>query len=162
MRIGIFCTATNPVPPINYGGTQMVNWETANALVNRGHDVFLFAPKHSTSNAKVITIDSGWGAENEQQNVEKYLRKYEDHLDVIIDTSAFSFPSRILLDTPYVARMGGDPHRRYCRYFIKNIIWPSFHHFKFHDTLDCSCGQRRRSMNCFTGTEIIQKPVCYP
>jgi len=158
MNIAIFCTGSNPVPPKNYGGTQAVNWETANALVDRGHNVLLFAPKGSKSSATVIKIYSGWGAEIEERNVQRFLVPNKDNIDVIIDTSAYGFPGRYLLGKPYVARMGGDPNKTYCRFFSRNIVWPSQHHLAFHSMGDCSCSQRRPE-GC--NPPIIQKPVCY-
>lgn len=159
MRIGIFCTASHPVPPVNYGGTQMVNWETAEALVELGHEVYLFAPEGSKTSANLIIIDSGWGIRNEMDNVNKYVAPMKNKLDVIIDTSAFGVPGRLSSIFPYVARMGGDPDRKYCGNFDRNIIFPSQHHFDFHNKGACSCSKKRIQNNL--ENVIIPKPVCY-
>ncbi len=159
MRIGIFCTASHSVPPKNYGGTQMVNWETAEALVELGHEVYLFAPKGSHTSANLIEIDSGWGYKNELNNVAIHLVSMLDDLDIIIDTSAFGIPGINLPRFPYVARMGGDTEKKYCCNFDRNIIWPSWTHFNYHNKYDCGCGRkRRRGIN---SAVVIPKPVCY-
>jgi glycosyltransferase involved in cell wall biosynthesis len=159
MNIGIVCTGSQPVPPISYGGTQMVNWETANALVEYGHEVYLFAPAGSRTKAHHIQIDDGWGAYIEAENTNKHIAPNIDRLDAIIDTTAFGFPGRAFKQFSYIARMGGDPEKKYCGYFDRNIVFPSTHHFLFHNKNDCGCGKKREEMG-YLG-RILPKPVCY-
>lgn len=159
MKIGIFCSGSNPVPPKNYGGVQAVNYITAEALLKYGHEVYLFAPTGSVTSGNLIVINNGWGNSVELLNVEKFLSKYVDKLDILIDTSAFGIPSRKWKDLPYICRLGGDTKKKYCKNFDRNIIFPSYAHANFHNQNDCSCGIRRKE----AGTEykVVYKPVCF-
>lgn len=160
MKIGMFGTGSNPVPPKTYGGVQAVNYMTAERLVEMGHEVFLFAPTGSKTSGKLIRIDSGWGEHIERQNAIKYLTPHVDKIDVLIDTSAFGIPGRDWKKLPYLSRMGGDPNKKYCRYADRNMVFPSKAHLAFHSTGDCSCGKRR--LKAKSKTPVIYKPVCYP
>jgi glycosyltransferase involved in cell wall biosynthesis len=53
MRIAMVSTPFVSVPPRNYGGTELVVYELAEGLVERGHDVTLFATGDSCSRATV-------------------------------------------------------------------------------------------------------------
>ena len=159
MKIGILGTGSNPVPPKNYGGTQSVNFVTATELKNRGHEVFLFAPKGSKFDGNLIIIDSGWGEGIEKNNVEKYVAPLISTLDVIIDTTAFGYSSHKWKDLPYLARMGGDTNKRYCGFCQRNWVWPSHSHYKFHNQGDCPCSKKRQSLNI--EGKIVYKPFCY-
>lgn len=57
MKIGIVAPQAIPVPPIKYGGTELVIYYLVEGLVKRGHDVTLFAVEGSKSSA---IIDSHW------------------------------------------------------------------------------------------------------
>jgi len=160
LRIGIFCSGSNPVPPKNYGGTQVVNHMISEKLVKLGHQVYLFAPSGSKSSGKLITITTGWGQQYENQNVKNYLSKHIDELDVLLDTSAFAIPSERWKDIPYLNRMGGDPKKNYCRYPNRNIVFPSKAHADFHSQGDCECSKKRKAMGC--EPVVVYKPVCYP
>lgn len=162
MKIGLFCTGSNAVPPskTNYGGTQVVSYMTAEALIERGYEVFLFAPAGSYTSGNLITIDSGWGEAVENNNVNKYYSKYIDKVDVTIDTTAFSIIGRKWKDIPYINRLGGDTNKRYCKHNDRNYVFPSYAHLKHHSQGDCSCSKRREDLGC--GTPVIYKPVGFP
>jgi glycosyltransferase involved in cell wall biosynthesis len=51
MRIALIAPPFFPCPPPGYGGTELVVANLANGLVERGHDVRLFAHRHSTTKA---------------------------------------------------------------------------------------------------------------
>lgn len=159
MKIGIFCSGSNPVPPKNYGGVQAVNYITAETLVEYGHEVYLFAPVGSKISGKLVIIKSGWGDLVEQRNTEKFLSKYIDKLDALIDTSAFGIPGQIWKDLPYICRLGGDTNKKYCKNFDRNIVFPSYSHASFHNQNDCSCGFRRVQKGY--NYRVIYKPVCF-
>jgi len=159
MKIGVFCTSINTVPPKNYGGAQAVNYVFVEELVRRGHSVFLFAPSGSKTSAKLIKISTGWGESMEQSNVNNYLVKYIDKIDVLLDTSAFAIPGRRWKNLPYVNRMGGDTNKRYCQYVDRNMVFPSYSHLRYHSQGDCSCGNRRSKR--MGDTPVIYKPVSF-
>jgi glycosyltransferase involved in cell wall biosynthesis len=58
MRIGLLAPPFETVPPERYGGTERVLAALADALVDHGHDVTLFAANGSTTRAKLVpTLD---------------------------------------------------------------------------------------------------------
>jgi hypothetical protein len=52
MRIAIIAPLEIRVPPVAYGGTELVVSLLTEALVNRGHDVTLFASGDSVTGAR--------------------------------------------------------------------------------------------------------------
>jgi glycosyltransferase involved in cell wall biosynthesis len=54
MRIGLLAPPVEPVPPPTYGGTERVVASLADALVDRGHDVALFASGESRTRARLV------------------------------------------------------------------------------------------------------------
>ena len=48
-----------PVPPKDYGGTEVVIYELAEELVRRGHEVYLYAQEGSKTSAKLIPYKVG-------------------------------------------------------------------------------------------------------
>lgn len=54
MRIGLLAPPVERVPPITYGGTERVVATLADALVERGHDVVLFASGDSLTRARLV------------------------------------------------------------------------------------------------------------
>lgn len=54
MRIGLLAPPVERVPPITYGGTERVIATLADALVERGHDVVLFASGDSLTRARLV------------------------------------------------------------------------------------------------------------
>lgn len=54
MRIALISPDYLPVPPIKYGGIELVVYTLAEELVLRGHDVILYAPIGSQTSAKLI------------------------------------------------------------------------------------------------------------
>jgi glycosyltransferase involved in cell wall biosynthesis len=160
VKIGIYCTGSNPVPPKNYGGVQAVNHMTAEKLVEFGHEVYLFAPPGSKTKGTLIEIYEGWGEGNEWSNFETFLRPNIDKIDILIDTTAFGLPGKRFQDLPYLYRLGGDTNKRYCQYADRNMVFPSKSHLAFHSMEDCSCGIRRAQMKC--ETPVVYKPVSFP
>jgi glycosyltransferase involved in cell wall biosynthesis len=53
MRIGLVAPVWFPVPPTGYGGIEWVVWLLADALVDAGHDVTLFATGESRTRARL-------------------------------------------------------------------------------------------------------------
>jgi glycosyltransferase involved in cell wall biosynthesis len=56
MRIAVVSTPFVSVPPQHYGGTELVVHELTEGLVERGHDVTLFATGDSTTKAKLRAL----------------------------------------------------------------------------------------------------------
>jgi glycosyltransferase involved in cell wall biosynthesis len=56
MRIALVSTPFVAVPPHSYGGTELVVHELAEGLVERGHDVVLFATGDSATNAELRAL----------------------------------------------------------------------------------------------------------
>lgn len=54
MRIGLLAPPVERVPPLTYGGTERVVATLADALVERGHDVVLFASGGSITRARLV------------------------------------------------------------------------------------------------------------
>lgn len=63
MKIAIVSPLEIRVPPVAYGGTELVVNELCDELVHRGHDVTLFASGDSITNARLVSV------------VPEYLRK---------------------------------------------------------------------------------------
>lgn len=56
MRIGMIAPPWLPVPPTGYGGIELVVYGLTEGLVERGHEVVLFAPGDSQTSAKLVPI----------------------------------------------------------------------------------------------------------
>ena len=55
MRVALLAPAWFAVPPVRYGGIEWVVSHLADGLVDRGHDVTLFAAGDSQTKAKLVT-----------------------------------------------------------------------------------------------------------
>jgi glycosyltransferase involved in cell wall biosynthesis len=56
MRIAMISTPFIPVPPPHYGGTELVVHELVEGLLDRGHDVTLFATGDSRTRARLASL----------------------------------------------------------------------------------------------------------
>ena len=56
MRIALICLLEMRVPPVGYGGTELVVSLLTEGLVDRGHDVTLFASGDSITNARLESV----------------------------------------------------------------------------------------------------------
>ena len=56
MRVGLISPVWFPVPPTGYGGIEWIVWLLADALVDAGHDVTLFASGDSHTKAKLASV----------------------------------------------------------------------------------------------------------
>jgi hypothetical protein len=65
MRIAQLAQICVPVPPVKYGGTELIVSLLTEELVRRGHDVTLFASGDSETNAKLhYSYEKALGIEN--------------------------------------------------------------------------------------------------
>ena len=53
MRIAQIAPICLSLPPVNYGGTELIVSSLTESLVKRGHDVTLYAPGDSKTKAKL-------------------------------------------------------------------------------------------------------------
>jgi glycosyltransferase involved in cell wall biosynthesis len=56
VRIGIVAPLTWPIPPVHYGGWELVAYELTEGLVRRGHQVTLFATGDARTSARLASI----------------------------------------------------------------------------------------------------------
>jgi len=161
MHIGIWCTTHRSIPPKGYGGVQLVNWVTAEALVEADHKVTLFANNNSKTSADLVVMPSGSGELHEEHLAKSYEKEIRE-CDILIDTSTFSYPGRIfsLKGIPYIIRTGGDCNKRYCQHWNRNIVFPSQDQLNHHNNGKCHCSAKRNKLNSRT-PPILRKPVCY-
>ncbi|MFC4810847.1 glycosyltransferase family 4 protein [Paenibacillus sp. GCM10023250] len=82
MRIAQISTNTIPVPPKDYGGTQRDVHYLTEELVRRGHEVFLFAKKGSTSNA---TQTFEYESDDQTAQLDFIIRNMPPDIDIIHD-----------------------------------------------------------------------------
>lgn len=82
MRIALISTNTIPVPPKDYGGTQREVHYLTEELVKRGHKVFLFAKKGSSSNA---TRTFEYESNDPKQQLDFIIKNLPPDVDIIHD-----------------------------------------------------------------------------
>ncbi|SDW09253.1 glycosyltransferase [Paenibacillus sp. CF384] len=82
MRIAQISTNTIPVPPKDYGGTQRDVHYLTEELVRRGHEVFLFAKKGSTSNA---TQTFEYESNDPKEQLDFIIKNLPSDVDIIHD-----------------------------------------------------------------------------
>lgn len=82
MRIAQISTNTIPVPPKDYGGTQRDVHYLTEELVRRGHEVFLFAKKGSTSNA---TQTFEYESDDPKEQLDFIIKNLPPDVDIIHD-----------------------------------------------------------------------------
>ncbi|RIW28055.1 glycosyltransferase [Bacillus salacetis] len=103
MRIVQVSTDTLPVPPPRYGGIQRLVHTLTEELINRGHEVFLFAPQGSISAGTVIPYQhTGPNPEAIQDFVKQHL---PDNIDIIHDHTHFSLIDKLNLPVPTISNI---------------------------------------------------------
>lgn len=85
MRIGVVSATVFPCPPPGYSGLEMIAWQCARGLAERGHEVSLIAPDGShCPGCKVVS--TGPAGLDEKMAFGRYVHALDEH-DVIIDHS---------------------------------------------------------------------------
>jgi len=56
MKIALLAPFEESIPPLKYGGTELIVFYLANMLSKRGHTVFLFASGDSKTSANLIPV----------------------------------------------------------------------------------------------------------
>jgi glycosyltransferase involved in cell wall biosynthesis len=126
MRIGMISTPFVPVPPRDYGGTELIVHELVEGLLQRGHDVVLFATGDSRSRGRLEALypQGQWPPEPlaELNHVSWALRRVaEGGFDLVHAHSAPALAvARLTVDLPvvYTLHHAMDPALTdYYRYF---------------------------------------------
>jgi glycosyltransferase involved in cell wall biosynthesis len=89
------------LPPVNYGGIEMMVWEITEELVRRGHEVYLYAPKGTQTNARLIPFEHNdpW---NEQAITQQVINTLPDKIDLIHDHTHHSLIGNMNLGIPTI------------------------------------------------------------
>lgn len=109
MRIALVSTPFVAVPPHSYGGTELVVHELAEGLVERGHDVVLFATGDSVTSAELRALypTAQWPPEmlTDLNHVSWAMQQIAEHgpFDVVHAHSAVALGcARLLQNVPVV------------------------------------------------------------
>ncbi|WP_407271093.1 glycosyltransferase [Radiobacillus sp. PE A8.2] len=101
MRIVQVSTDALPVPPTKYGGIERVVYCLTEELVERGHEVYLYAPKGSRSSATVIPYEHE--GSNPEQIADFVQNTLPPSIDIIHDHTQFSELDKLTLSVPTVS-----------------------------------------------------------
>jgi len=108
MRIAMVSTPFVPVPPHHYGGTELVVYELVEGLLDRGHEVTLFATGDSRTRAPLCSLypsaqwPPGWFTDL-NHSAWSLHQVAQDKFDVIHAHSAAALAlGRFVPDTPMV------------------------------------------------------------
>ncbi len=124
MRIAQLAPLVEPIPPVGYGGTELVVSHLTESLLELGHDVTLFASGDSQTNAKLVSVTPHglrlwtdipirrWLAYDIQLLIE--LQRRQDDFDLIHNHMGFQALSWLEhLQCPSVTTLH-NPIRDYC------------------------------------------------
>jgi len=132
-----------PLPPFNQGGTEKVVSDLTNALVRKGHHVYVFAARKSRSLARVIHYPKGM----RDRGIRKFvLKRIPKNVDVIHDHTFTStigkanprIPTVCTMHLPvkhrvknpvYVSRRARKVMGSNSGYYVYNGILPSEYEF---------------------------------
>lgn len=136
-----------PIPPENYGGTEVVIYELTEELVRRGYDVYLYALKGSKTNANLIPYNDTIGMDSVE--IMKFVTEtLPDKVDVfhyhtypsIISSKCISIPSLCTIHGPidavaknpvYVSNRAKELFGNNRGYYVYNGI--DLSRFEFND-----------------------------
>lgn len=152
-----------PVPPVDQGGTEKVVYELTEELVKRGHQVYLYAARGSSSSAKLIPYPSHIHA----NNIGKYVRStLPPRVDIIHDHTFNSAISRIerripTLCTQHITRNYGVPHSVYVSKRALEVIGKNkgFHVYNGIDPNQYEFSEEKRDYLLFIGRIIREKGI---
>jgi glycosyltransferase involved in cell wall biosynthesis len=117
MRIAQVAPPFESVPPSRYGGTERVVATLTDALVERGHDVTLFASADSRTRARLVPVvdEAVWHHRPPYENFDPFmamtlgrLLREMDHFDVVHShLDFFGFPAARAGQWPVVSTLHG-------------------------------------------------------
>jgi glycosyltransferase involved in cell wall biosynthesis len=131
MRIAIVSTPYVPVPPRDYGGTELIVYELVEGLLDRGHDITLFATGDSRTRAKLHALYSraSWPPESfiELNHVSWALREVVagDYDLVHVHSASALAMSRLLPETPMVYTLHHEREAALSQYY-RHFPWVQF------------------------------------
>lgn len=137
MRIAMISPLEMRVPPIAYGGTELVVSLLTEGLLKRGHDVTLFASGDAVTNAKLVSICPHFlrGSDRDagiltMLNVVTCLEQ-ADKFDIIHNHTCFEgLATAGLIKTPMITTLHGD---------LKGDWLELFNHYKgWYNTISLS------------------------
>jgi glycosyltransferase involved in cell wall biosynthesis len=96
------------IPPRDYGGIERVVYDLTEQLIKFGHQVYLYAPKGSTSSARIINYEhSGPNPQSISDFVQKTL---PDNIDIIHDHTHSSVIGLKKLTIPTICTIHGSQY----------------------------------------------------
>lgn len=128
MKIAQIAPVIESVPPVKYGGTERVVFELCEELINRGHEVTLFASGNSLTSAKLVSICPRSLREFQTKNLYgpnaftmlNIGAAYEMHheFDIIHDHNGYiGLPVANIINTPVIMTYHGDFHSEVIKIF---------------------------------------------
>jgi len=108
LKIAIISSTIYPVPPERYGGLEIIVYNLARELAERGHDVTLFAPHGSRTDEKYKvypTVKPSLDFRLEQAAYETYKSKLSDY-QIIHDHTHYHFAYLAKKDNPSLKIIG--------------------------------------------------------
>ncbi len=120
MKIGVISSTVFKIPCLGYSGLEIIAWQCAKGLAEKGHQVAVFAPEGSTCPGCSIVPFGPQGQTNEQQAFSRYWQHIKE-CDVVIDHSwnkwsmmlkiekAVDIPVLMVMHAPVNTMMGSPP-----------------------------------------------------
>ncbi|WP_066051341.1 glycosyltransferase family 4 protein [Robertmurraya korlensis] len=107
MRIVQISPDVYPIPPNGYGGIENVVYDLTEELVKRGHEVYVYAPRESTTSAKLIPYlhNDPW---QHSRIVKRVKRTLPNNIDIIHDHTHDSLIGRLNLPIPTISTIHVD------------------------------------------------------
>ena len=112
MRIAVIAQDIHPIP--NYAGTERAVYILTETLIKKGHEVYLYAPEGSESNAHIINYSKKY--QNADEIVDYVLKTLPDNIDIVHDNSVYINHSTKKIPLPTVC----------------TIHWPDDSSYKFN------------------------------
>ncbi|WP_310196391.1 glycosyltransferase family 4 protein [Neobacillus niacini] len=136
-----------PIPPNGYGGIEKVVYDLTEELVKRGHEVYVYAPRGSSTSANLISYqhDGIWQFE---EMVSRVINTLPENIDIIHDHTHDSLIGKLNLPIPtlctihvdhgngvsnqvFISKRAreflGSPNERY----VYNGLYPSEYDFSY-------------------------------
>ncbi len=150
MRIAIISPLDIRVPPVAYGGTELVVSLLTEGLVTRGHDVTLFASGDSVTKAKLMSVCPkylrGSGRNSDLLNMINVMSCLEeaDRFDIIHNhTLLEGMAGAGLVRPPILTTLHGNLDGDWRLLFTRYRGW--------YNTISRSCKDRLPQKECFAG-----------
>lgn len=159
MRIAIISPLDMRVPPIGYGGTELVVSHLTEELVRRGHEVTLFASGDSITSARLIPGSPCFlrGSDYDKElltlrNIARCLEQAHE-FDIIHNHTMQGMALAGLVTTPMLTTLHGNPSREQLDLFRAYRGWYNAISHSAHSLLperDGSAGVVYNAIDCST------------